>query len=203
MDPLFTKAQVDFQERIEILPAELLALVTDGTLDAVVFRVSQKYALTEEQSRLLENEIILVLTLFFGTDTFVENVQESLGIDNETARGIHHDVSEDLFSLVQDIIDTVAKAKREIQTTLTGIDLGKRMEKRDDLTRLQEAFTQQTPLAPKTDTNEDALSSVQPIRTMEQDMSKVHGYGAYREMEAEQQQTISSQDEILKKELPS
>lgn len=203
MDPLFTKAQVDFQERIEILPAELLALVTDGTLDAVVFRVSQKYALTEEQSRLLENEIILVLTLFFGTDTFVENVQESLGIDNETARGIHHDVSEDLFSLVQDIIDTVAKAKREIQTTLTGIDLGKRMEKRDDLTRLQEAFTQQTPLAPKTDTNEDTLSSVQPIRTMEQDMSKVHGYGAYREMEAEQQQTISSQDEILKKELPS
>lgn len=198
MDPLFTKAQVDMQERIGILPEELIDLITDGTLDAVVYKLEQKFALTEEQGKLLENEIILVLALFFGPETFVENVKESLGVDQAIAEAINAEVREDIFELVADIFETVAKARREMREAVGETNLLKKMEKREDLTKLAETLAQ-----PRTQDQAAPLSveDIVPIRTMEQDMERVHGYGAYREkLEQEEAEVVSSQDDLLKKD---
>lgn len=200
MDPLFTKAQVDMQERIDILPQELTDLITDGSLDTAVYTLVQKHSLTEEQGKLLENEIILVLTLFFGPETFVDNVKESLGVDQATAEAIDAEVSENIFDLVADIFETVAKARKELNAALGKVDLSKKMEKREDLTKLQNTFAQPDPSRIQGQIAEDALSNVQPIRTMEQDMNRVHGYGAYREqIEKEEEATISSEDTVTQK----
>ncbi len=232
MDPLFTKAQIDVLERLEVLPKELVDLITDGTLDATVYTAQEKYGLTEEQTKLLENEIILVLALFLSKRTFVDHVRESLAVDEETAFGIGEIVKEEIFSLVEDILQIVDDARKEVSTAVGEVDLVKKLERRDDLSRLQQTLsaprtpvapipvaptriveptpnpepiptpvTTPTPVAPLVD--EDSEDDVEPIRTMDQDINRIHGYGAYRdqlEKEEQSRNAATAQSDLLSQE---
>lgn len=181
MDPLLTKAKVDVDERIEILPEELVTLATDGTVAATIFLLQEKYTLTEKQVTLLENEILLVLALFLSPQEFTQNVQDSLEVTQETAQAIADEVNEEIFSLVQDILDTVVKARKELNTNLGTANLQAKLEKKDNLEQLTETFEKRDPQR-LTDPNvQEYTGNVEPIHTMEEDMGRIHGYGAYRE----------------------
>jgi len=183
MDPLFAKAQLDVQERLEILPEELVELITNGSLDAVTLIAQKKYGLSEEQIRLLENEIILILALFLPKRDFIDNIKESLVIDDQTAFGISEMVQDSLFSLVDDILAAVETARKEAGIVLGKVDLSKKIERKEDLNKLAQTLSAPNPerLQP---TN---IETVEPIRTMEGDMNRVHGYGAYRAQQETQE----------------
>jgi hypothetical protein len=72
-------------------------------------------------------------------------------------------------------------------------------KKKAALQTLTQTFTKPA-AAPVQEVPQEYTGGVEPIRTMEQDMSRVHGYGAYREqIEKEEEKIISSQDDLLKK----
>lgn len=202
MDPQLAKAKLDIQERLQILPEELVDLITDGTLDVVTFNLQQKYTLTDTQRTLLENEIILVLTLFLSPDTFVQNVQESLEIKTETAEAIGVEVTDQIFDLVADIIETVESGRKDWALGKSTEETLKTLEKKESINKLIGSLSK--PATSPLETNLE--ESIVPIRTMEGDISRIHGYGAYYETLEEQSKlkdtdsVSSSQETILKKD---
>lgn len=181
MDPQLSKAKIDVLERVEILPKELVDLITEGTLDVVVFNVQEKYQLTPTQATLLENEIILVLTLFLSPNTFVQNVQESLEIDNDTAKAIGTEVHSEIFELVADIIDAVEQGRKDNSLGKNQEDTIKTLEKKESLNKLLGILTKPSVSTSESPTEEN----ITPIRTMEGDINRIHGYGAYYKTIAE------------------
>lgn len=179
MDPVLAKAELDIQERASIVPEELVDLITGGTVDATVSELVVEYGLTELQKKLLENEICLVLLLFLSPDSFGERLEESLEVGYEASQTIARRVNEEIFYLVDDILDSVEQARKELGESKGIASLPQKMERREDLTKLADMLslprTQQEPAVPTTADS----SGVEPIRTMEADMNRVHGYGAY------------------------
>lgn len=202
MDPQLAKAKLDVQERIQILPEELTDLITDGTLDVVTYGIQQKYRLTDTQKTLLENEIILVLTLFLSPDTFVQNVEESLEIKPEIAEAIGVEVTDQIFDLVLDIIETVENGRKDWALGKSPEETLKTLEKKESINKLIGSLSK--PSTSPLETNPE--ESIVPIRTMEGDISRIHGYGAYYETLKEQNKVkdtdsvSSSQETILKKD---
>lgn len=185
MDPQQAKAELDIQERVKILPQEIIDLIIGGPLDAVVSDLQKKYALSPLQTKLLENEIILVLALFLDPNTFVNNIQESLEVDRPTAEAIGAEVSSELFELVDDIIALVMNARREIQSADGDGNQLASTEKKNDLKRLAQTFAQPAPIPQPPDKQKTAtaeaktyMEKVEPLRTMEGDINRIHGYGA-------------------------
>ena len=196
MDPLQAKAELDIQERVKILPQEITDLILDGSLDAVVYDLQETYSLSKVQVKLLENEIILVLTLFLSPNSFVDNVEESLEIDRVTAEAIGVKVREELFSLIDDIIASVENARKDIQTSIGDENLLSKMEKREELKNLAQTFAQPAttsiPTPPNTNaptTAETYIEKVEPIRTMEGDINRIHGYGTQMQNEEDAKKT--------------
>lgn len=206
MDPLQAKAELDVQERIKILPQEIIDLVTDGTLDAVALTLQEEYGLTETQKKLLENEIILVLAMFLNPSDFAQNVAESLEIDPTIAQAIEVEVKNEIFDLVDDILASVISARREIQASLGDTTLLHTMEKKESLSKLADTFAQPKEERLENPAIQTLTENVEPLRTMEGDMNRVHGYGAYVEMKEAQAngQTGASsvQEDILAKTTP-
>lgn len=200
MDPLLTKAQIDIQERAAMVPEELVALITNGTLDAVVFDISREYGLTPEQERLLENEISLVLLLYIPVEDFAANVEESLEVGYEAAQGITNTVYAEIFELVDDILQTISQGRKEVAAQKGLATLPKKMERREDLTKLAETLS--TPKTPDATPSAQIVDAdvVAPIRTMEQDMNRVHGYGAYVAQQEQESAPVTAA--IPKKEAP-
>lgn len=74
--------------------------------------------------------------------------------------------------------------------------------KKDELRTLAQTFTKSSTTAETAIPAEQYTPGVEPIRTMEQDMNRVHGYGAYREQQEQEEgeeKIVSSQDDLLKK----
>ena len=224
MDPQFTQAQQDVQARFDDLPEEIMDIIVGGTLEAVVAGIAELYSLTTEQSLALENEIILILSLFLSPATFVDNVQESLQIDRATAQAIGSEVSSEIFELVEDILTAVEKGRNALGSDKTKNAAIKTEEQKTDLQRLAEQFAQKSLQAQTTKVtseqiqersththsaptevpseSKDIFEKVVSLRTMQGDINRVHGYGAHNEiLEAEQSdnQVATAQNELLTK----
>lgn len=202
MEPEFLQAQEDIQTRFDNLPQELMDLIVGGTLDAVVFGIEDTYKLTQEQVTSLENEIILVLSLFVSPSEFVDNVQESLGVERPIAEAIGKEVATEIFDPVDDIL-AFAEGKR------SGDQTGEAqpqniIDKKQELTRLAEQFARPRVATPSVEeVVENSAENVTPLRTMQGDMNRIHGYGAYNEAlergEDATQTHVSNQGDILGK----
>ena len=161
------------RQRASQLPKGLMSLITDGALDVAVFDIVEKYHLTKEQMRLLENEIILTLLRFLSLEDLSSRIQESLKIDTETAENITTELHANLF---QEAIEILNEHPPEE---------GSELAKQKELSELQEKLAQAKATAEEaptanTPTPPAKTAAVQPMRTMETDMDRIHGYGAYR-----------------------
>ncbi len=203
MDPQFLQTQEDIQSRFDELPQELMDLIVGGTLDAVMFGINDVYKLTPEQATSLENEIILVLSLFVSPSEFVGNVQESLHVERSIADAIGKDVQSGVFDLVEDILTFAESAGTPVPETET-VTIDAAAIKKQELSKLAEQFAK--PRAVEM-TAEEALEigteNVIPLRTMQGDINRIHGYGAYNDaLEAgggTAQAHVSNQGDILGK----
>jgi hypothetical protein len=84
------------------------------------------------------------------------------------------------------------------------LDTGDTPTKKQELAKLAEQFAQPRVVAPVVmQPSENGTEDVTPLRTMQGDMNRIHGYGAYNEAlergEDATQAHVSSQTDILKK----
>jgi hypothetical protein len=218
MDSEFIKAQEQLQERFDDLPQEIMDVIVGGTLDAVVFGIVEEFSLSEEQTTALENEIILVLTFLIERSSFVGNVAESLSVERRIAEAIGAEVQTEIFELLEEYFEAiegeqVKSAGEEVQKAIA-----QKNDQKTDLQRLAEQFAEksrlaQTPALTQTQVplenipeqvtakpEETEHENVQPLRTMQGDINRIHGYGAYNEaLEKEGGVHTSSQDTSLRK----
>jgi hypothetical protein len=215
MDPQYLKAQVDVQERFDILPKEIMEIITGGLMEAVVIGIANTYSLSQEQADALENEIILVLSFFIPRNEFVQNVTESLGVDPVIAQAIGAEVESNIFELVEDVFLEVAEST-EAQIRMS---LEETADKKTDLQKLAESFAEKSKRAqmsapsdvapvpttisstPEVATQTVVREAVTPLRTMKDDVNRIHGYGAYNEARENDENVVrSNQNNILRKE---
>jgi hypothetical protein len=177
MEPTTQQNQNELQERLDTLPEEILSLITRGTLDAVVFELHDLYNLTNDQVRLLENEIILVLSFFESRESFVQNVTESLEIEPFIAEDIGATVASDIFELVEDYFEVVEQGQKAAASGVTPNEIEKVAAKKESLASLATQFAKKEQERLENPNIEDLTSNVEPLRTMEGDINRVHGYG--------------------------
>ncbi len=212
MDSEFQQAQNQLQERFDELPQEIMDVIVGGTLDAIVFELSETYHLTDAQVTSLENEIILVLTFFTERRDFVNHIQESLDVERRIAEAIATEVQSEIFELIEEYLEDIERMRNQEEATQETI--AKQSEQKTELQKLAEQFAekskrvQQTaPVpAPQTEPTQaevaPELEKVQPLRTMQGDINRIHGYGAYNEMlekEKAEQGYVSNQNNALGK----
>jgi len=174
-------------ERLTLLPEEILELIQYKTVDVIIEEVTVQYSLNRIQSKLLENEALLVLLCLLPTGGFKDRIQQSLEIDPTQAESISNYVQTELFYLASDSLKSAndylkeSEADSALPTKLPSTILD-------------------------TKTINDGLDGVIPLRTMDMDAKKIHGYGAfYGEATSEEGADIthkSSQDSVLPSKKP-
>jgi len=97
MDNSLYTAKTLVRERAEVLPSEVTSLITDGALDVTIFRAQTEFHLTNKQTKLLENEIILVLLFFLKRAGFAKRIAESLEVEPLIGVKIDSFIQEDIF----------------------------------------------------------------------------------------------------------
>ncbi len=194
MDNSLYTAKTLVRERAEVLPSEVTSLITDGALDVTIFRAQTEFHLTNKQTKLLENEIILVLLFFLKRAGFAKRIAESLEVEPLIGVKIDSFIQEDIFFEIQDLFTLLQDPNEKISTKI----------KQEELTELKQNFSPAptaakplkesgTPLAEEvTDTQ------VQAMRTMEGDMSRIHGYGAYRAEFPEEPQVAAHTEKVIR-----
>ncbi len=71
--------------------------------------------------------------------------------------------------------------------------------KKKELSKLADTFASPEGITKKQTYDPAAAENIEPIRTMEEDMHRVHGYGAYRAEEETKADRDSHQDDLLQK----
>lgn len=186
-----------------------------STFDTLV-AIADQYKIEDPdtRSRLIETVGDTMLGLYTPTD-LQHNLQANVGVDAQTALEIASELSR-LMSPLSNRTNT-ATPPITAQRTATPVD-------HEVPTSIVEAKTpspatptepvvvpEQTPVAhavAEKTKPEDAEAVVRPLRTMEADMDRIHGYGAYRKMFPDAEVNNSDdgevvhaapQDEVLKK----
>jgi hypothetical protein len=170
------------QERIEKISAldetfqELYGAPESG---ALMYEIFQKFKLTEDVYQRYAEIIGDVILGLHKTTDMPRLFQQKLGVSADESQKITSELLEFLSPVV-------AREAKEAST------------KKEELGKLQETFSQPSaPLPPDIGHTEN----VKQIRTMGGDINRIHGYGAYREENPDDEATvISSQEDILSKE---
>lgn len=187
MNPQTTTEEQTLQTRFSELPPDIMGIITGGTLDATMLDLKESYELSDDQVRLIENEIILVLSFFSERTDFLTNMQSETHIDETIAQAIAADVDTEIFELVEDYFDVVSEARKKVAAGTPKTEAEKILTKKASLAALADSFEKRVPLAPITSTSEvgaemhEPLTSVEPLRTMQGDIKKIHGYGAFND----------------------
>jgi len=116
MEPDITQGDFEIQDRLDILPYEIMDLIDSDLFEAVMIEQQESHSLSDDQIRLLENETILVLTFFSPREEFTDNVAESLAIEHSLAEVIGAEVQTDIFEMVEDIFVAVETERVKNQT---------------------------------------------------------------------------------------
>ena len=219
MDPETQKMDALIAERISILPEEITEIFTLGILDDTLAKLGSSSNLSLVQKRILETEVSLVLLLFLPKTGFTERITEALEISHAEAESIASLIEEEIFFLVDDILEEVdasfngnkMTSPRTPPTTETQTPTAPAQPSISS-TPLTTSTPEQ-PIAPQTPITQavaeqnvaekTAETVVKPLRTMAADVDSIHGYGAYRKMFPDQDDEgvvhATSQEDVLKK----
>jgi len=200
MDNSLYTAKTLLLERAEILPPDLVSLISGGAIDIAMYNSQEEFHLDDTQTALLENETILTLLLFFPVTDFGKRIAQALQVTDVVAAKMSSFIHEELFTEVAELLALMSKTP----------DQQKSHEKKEDLSALEKDLTQKNEVpvpqesdAAQADTPvpEDASSattSVQAMRTMEGDMNRVHGYGAYRAEFPQEKEEAQHKEEVVR-----
>lgn len=179
MNPITEENRI---EKYRTAAAEIRALYVSENLTKIVGSIYDKYAFTQP-FKILSDIVGDTILGFTKISDMPRLFQQKLGVSADESQRMVSQLIEILGPVVEREA-TEASAKKE------------EMGKLADTFAKPEGLT--TPLSGAT----PVVEVVEPIRTMAQDMNRVHGYGAYREEEDKKESTesiASSQTEIIPK----
>lgn len=169
----------------ETLPTEVRDLIDFNISDVVIDDISDEFHLTQQQRISLENQVLLVLLFFLPSQGFGGRIMETLDIDTTLSKNIAKVIQEKLFYLIADILEETDK-QLLLQAHTENVHTREIEEVEPVLLNDIIDTSIKTPEIPKTVTVSEEIKTedfekVTPIRTMETDAKRVHGYGAYRD----------------------
>lgn len=201
--------------RLEQLPPVLLEPLRDGSVRNFVQAAGAIYELTTQQQTLLENEIALTFLGYELISTLEDRMQENVVMSLDTADAILYDMTIALTS------DLAISQLVGIEQHYTGDTSPVAIEETDNASdeRLPEEIVTnkqpevaaveqvetttplpQPPVPPEAPAPQPAAEEVPqapeevtPVHTMEHDIDRIHGYGAYRKMYPETNATGNEQ----------
>lgn len=173
-----TKTTKALSDRYQVLPTEVRELFEYGVIEQSVLEISRRFNLSEEDQLNLENQVALTFLFFFPSYSFTDRLLNSgLQVNASLIPSIAAAVHEELFVLTEDIFE--ATDERFISNPST-VDAS--------LTQASPQSSQNAPTI-QTDITEPKTDSSIPlerVRTMGADAERVHGYGAYRQVQQPQ-----------------
>lgn len=191
------------QERYNQLPPQITELFDYGTVGLSIDNITSEFNLTERQKEALLMETELVLYLFLPRLGFIERLQESLEIDQSLAEQVASEIENNIFFIVNDLLDFSDNQFKQESGTPTTIPNAQPQ------TNNKTIITKSTnPPASEIigHAEESAGQNIKPLRTFAEDVqsSRVHGYGAFHSGEVTEGNDSdpvhrSSQDDIIKR----
>jgi hypothetical protein len=97
----------EIQKRIDALPEDIRKLVYSADMDAVIQRVGQKHGLHIDQMGALEAETAAVMIGMTEHGEFSENIADTLNVNQQKARALAEDISNELFAKVRNSMKDV------------------------------------------------------------------------------------------------
>ena len=98
------------RERFAKLPEKLQQAITSAGVAEKLRMISQRYRLHLDQGQVLENETYIVLLGIDEAEKYEENLKRELKISPEDAGKIAHDVGEEIFLSVRDILKSLTSS---------------------------------------------------------------------------------------------
>ena len=195
-------------ERYDALPDEVSSLIEFKVYEVVVSDAKTQFGLTEKQAALLENEVMLVLLFLLPYSGLANRIATELEIDPGMATAVVEFLDEELFMLIGGILEQTDRFFDEPETTDTSTNdsaiLSTAPNIKPAITNTGLAQNSAPTAAAGDKTAAQPTPKVQPLRTMGEDIKRVHGYGAYRQLykdQAAEEEPVyrSSQDAIVSK----
>ncbi len=203
------------EERLALLPEEITQLISNTQFKQEVEILIDDLPLEPTQKKELSNFFYMTLLLFVPIDTFIDTLIQKTTIPTDIAQLSYNKLYALIPPEIQDILQAITdELKKEPENTLQTLQETFTPEKEAPASPAPATHSTNTPSAPAPDTNIttppplEATTPVQAMRTMETDMNRIHGYGAYRaqfpEIEKEQEETeeiirSATQEELLLK----
>ena len=183
------------RERYLFLPEEVAELFEYHIFDAVVNELTSIHRLDRQQKTLLENEIILTLLFLLPRDSFQTRVHETLELSRAKTRELYDYADYELFGLSENLFRvTDSKFKESAAQSDEAAD--EAVEPRP----AEVARTNSHLSIPR------QVTAVEPLRTMNLDAKRIHGYGAGTPPAGEtatEPTHQSSQEQLIKKDEPN
>jgi hypothetical protein len=146
-------------QRLAQIPNTLRELLLNSEFKKALYEISDTFPnLNDEKKRALRNSVSLTLLLFLPYTKLKQTIETNLEIPSSEA---------DVIS--QGIESLIPKDCKEILLRFTFED------ETDDLSQVHSI---EVPIPAPVPAHESNDQLVQPLRTMEQDIHKIHGYGA-------------------------
>lgn len=171
----FTKTKETIVQRYETMPPEIRDLFDLGLIERSTKEISETFVLTEEQRIALENQIVMVVLLFLPREGFESRIAETLSIDHSAADTIAGYLQNELFDLIDDVLEATDEQFRT--NTQAATNENRVVEKVEPQPVLNEESTKSQPSQQEIPSASEQIS---PLRTMHGDAERIHGYGAYR-----------------------
>ena len=198
-------------DRLAQMPPKITDLFDRGVVFSITDQITKSHDLAPWQQTLLENEVVLVLLQFLHKNGLSERLQEALEIDEATADAVASEIQNELLYLVDPILEethrTLEKYENEGMPT-TETDEATHIPVHEDTSlTVPVSIDQEIPseAPPPSETVTEATSKqVETLRTMQNDMEKIYGYGSFRDQfphaEGEPAVEGTSQEDILGKQ---
>lgn len=103
----------EIKERLKILPEGLRTFITDEEWRKDAEKISKQFFLNEESYISFENEVFLVLLCFEPRADFIQNIQNELKADGDTAQQIASETEKNIFSRVASELSAIEKQMEE------------------------------------------------------------------------------------------
>lgn len=131
------------QERMKELPAPVQRAIRSASVEARLRTLSDEQRLHIDQWQVLENEVMLTLFGFQPLAELAKNIQESVGVDTQTAQTLAAEIERAIFAPVREELERELEHPEAKDKELTTT------EKAREAISVEHATTQPTtPVAP-------------------------------------------------------
>ncbi len=111
--------QAKIAQRLAELPPDVRHAIESASWEPKIREIGQRHALHIDQMGLLEDETLLVMLGFAGTDEFAPQIAEQLHIPPEKAQVLAAEVNTEIFLPIRESMKRFMEARHSAQPTVT------------------------------------------------------------------------------------